>query len=167
MTLGEFFTHCSQNPNTLLTFFSVLPLTALVVWFIAKNEGDISPWKYLYSGLVYLSCIPGIFSVVLSIYLFFFERGSIMQANIYTQILPILSMILTLWLIRRNVDFDRIPGFDKIGNLIFFLGILIILLWFMEKANIIIFSYLPFYQFILIFVVGIIVLRFLLSRVFG
>jgi hypothetical protein len=167
MTLGEFFNQCSEHPNNLLLFFALLPFTALLAMVFGKNEGHVSPWRELYSVLVYLSCIPGIFAITLSIYMFFFERGSIMNANIYTQILPIISMMATLWLIRRNVDFDLVPGFDKIGSLIFFLTILIILLWILEKTNIYVFTYMPFLQFALLFAGLIVLLRFAVKRIFG
>lgn len=167
MTLGEFFKYCSAHPSNLIVFFTALPVLALLSLIFGKNEGHLSPWKYLYSGLVYLSSLPGIFAITLSIYMFFFERGSIMNANMYTQILPILSMILTLWLIGRNVDFDSVPGFDKIGSLIFFMTILILIMWILEKTNILVITFMPFGQF-LIFLIGIlIVLRFGLKKVFG
>lgn len=167
MTLGQFFSHCSQNPSTLLTLFVALPLTAFLALIFGKNEGHLSPWKYLYSVLVYMACIPGIFALTLSIYMFFFERGSIMNANIYTQILPVICMMLTLWLIRRNVDFQYVPGFDKIGSLVFFLTVLIVLLWILEKTNIVVFTYMPFYQFGLLFLGMILLLRFGVKKIFG
>lgn len=166
MTLGEFFQSCSDNPTTLLFFFIGLPVIALMAGFFGKNEGHLSPWKYLYSTLIYLGAIPGIFAITLSIYMFFFERGSILNANIYTQILPIISMLATFWIIRKNVSFDAIPGFDKINGLIFFLSILIILLWILEKTNIYVFTYMPFFQFLLLFVAMIFLLRFGLKRMF-
>ncbi len=167
MTLGEFFQHCSDNPSNLIIYFVALPGVALLSLFFGKGEGHLSPWKQMYSGLVYMSTIPGIFAITLSIYMFFFERGSIMNANIYTQILPILSMLVTLFLIRRNVSFDAIPGFDRIGSLIFFLTVLIILLWILEKTNIYVFTYMPFMQFVIIFAVLILVLRYGVKRMFG
>ena len=99
--------------------------------------------------------------------MFFFERGSILNANIYTQILPVLCMVVTLWLIRRNVDFQHIPGFDKIGGLVFFLTVLIILLWILEKTHIVVFTYMPFYQFALLFLGMILLLRWGIKRIFG
>jgi hypothetical protein len=167
MTLGEFFQHCTENPTNLKLFFGLLPVTAGLALIFGKNEGHLSPWKYLYSILVYASCIPGIFSITLSAYKFLFERGSIMDANIWTQVLPIIIMILTLWLIRRNVSLDDVPGFDKIGSLIFFLSVLIIFLWILEKTNIYVISFLPFWQFILIFIGFVIVLRFGIKRMFS
>ena len=167
MTLGEFFNACSDNPKALLFFFIALPTAALLAGIFGKGEGHLAPWKYLYSGLIYLSAIPGIFATTLSIYMFFFERGSVLNANIYTQILPILCMLITFLIIRRSVDFDAIPGFDKISGLIFFLTVLIIVLWILEKTNIFVFTYMPFFQFLLLFLAMILLLRFGIKRIFS
>jgi hypothetical protein len=167
MTLGEFFQHCSENPTNLKIFFVMLPVAGLLAWVFGKNEGHLSPWKYLYSLLVYAACIPGIFSITLSAYKFLFERGSIMDANVWTQVLPIIIMITTLWIIRKNVSFDSIPGFDKIGGLIFFLSILMIFLWILEKTNIYVVSFMPFWQFIVMFLLFVVLLRLGIKKMFA
>jgi multisubunit Na+/H+ antiporter MnhF subunit len=167
MTLEQLFQAFSNNPNLPQLIFLGLPALSGLAYFFAKGEAHKSPWPYFYSALVFLSCIPGIFALTLNFYFFLFERQSVMHANIYTQILPILSMFVTLWLIRKNTSFDQIPGFDKIGNLIFMLLIVMSLLWILEKTHIIVFTSLPFYQFVLIFVAGLILIRFGLKRMFG
>ena len=96
MTLGEFFQLCSSQKEMVLMFFAVLPLTALLALWLGKGEGNLTPWKYLYTFLVYAVCIPGVFSITLSIYKFLFERTSIMDANVITQVVPVISMFLTL-----------------------------------------------------------------------
>ena len=115
MTLGDFLKALSDNPSIVCFLFVAVPLTALLASIFGKNEGAKTPWKELYTVLVYMTSVPGIFAITLNIYLFLFERQPIMETNIFTQILPILSMLLTLWLVRRNVSFDDIPGFDKLG----------------------------------------------------
>lgn len=137
-----------------------LPLTALLAWVFGKNEGHISPWKYLYSTLVYLACIPGIFAVTLSVFMFLFEKnGSILDANVYTQVLPIVSMFLTLYLIKKNVDFDFIPGFGKIGTLVMILTALIALFWILERTRIFVISFLPIQYFAILFIAILVMLR--------
>ena len=76
MTLGEFFEMCGENPTLLLGFFMLVPFVALLALFFSGGQGHLSPWKYLYSVLIYLVAIPGIFAVTLSVYLFLFERRS-------------------------------------------------------------------------------------------
>ena len=160
MTLGDFFEILANNPSVVIFYFFALPLTAFLASVFGKGEGEISPWKYLYSTLVYLACIPGIFAITLSVYLFMFERQSIMDTNMYTQILPIICMFLTLWLIKRNIAFDAIPGFGKITGLVIIITAIIVLMWIVEKTHIIAITFIPFPLFILLFIVLLVVIRY-------
>ena len=166
MTLGQFFNALSDNPSVVCFLFVAVPLTAFLASIFGKDEGAVSPWKELYTILVYLTCIPGIFAITLNIYLFLFERQSIMDTNIYTQIMPILSMVLTLWLVRKNVKFEEIPGFDKIGGLITIIAALIIFMWILEKTHIYAITIVPFTYFILFFVALLIAIRFGWKKMF-
>ena len=134
-----------------------VPLTALLAWILGKGEGHISPWKYLYSVLVYLTCIPGIFAITLSIYMFLFERRSILDTNIYTQIVPVLSMILTLILIRRNVSLDMVPGFGKLSGLLLIISAVIVLLWILDRMRIFAITFIPFVWIIVLFLMIVLV----------
>ncbi|MDF1699003.1 MAG: hypothetical protein P1U56_24335 [Saprospiraceae bacterium] len=159
MTLGEFLNVLSNNPSIVCFLFVAVPLTALLASIFGRNEGAKTPWKELYSILIYITCIPGIFAVTLNIYLFLFERQPLMETNLFTQILPILSMALTLYLVRRNVQFSEIPGFDKLGGLITLLACVIISLWFLEKLNILAITFIPFSYFIILFIILLIAIR--------
>lgn len=164
MTLGEFFEHCNQSPALLLGFFILIPLIALLAMFFSKGQRHLSTWKYLYSVLIYLVAIPGIFAVTLSIYLFLFERRSIMDINIYTQILPVVSMMATFILIRKQVDLDLVPGFDKLSGMVIILAVLMIVLWVLDKTHIFSIMIIPFYVVILMLVAGFLVIRMALRR---
>ena len=94
MTLQEFFDACTSNPEIIGFYFVALPLTAFLASVFGKGEGHLSPWKYLYTILVYGATIPGIFAIVLNVYLFLFERQPIMQSNLYTQVVPVMVMVL-------------------------------------------------------------------------
>lgn len=164
MTLAQFFEVCSQNASVTLFYFIATPLTAFLASIFGRGEGHLSPWKYLYSFLIYAVTIPGIFAVSLSIYRFFFERGSIMDANIYTQILPIVSMFITLSIIRRSVDLDQIPGFGRLSSLMLLVSIVLLVMWIMEKTNLFVFTYMPFWQFILLLIAVFVILRLLFKK---
>jgi len=167
MTLKEFFDLLGQTPSYVLSYFFLIPLTAFLAWMLGKGEGHLTPWKYLYTILVFLVCIPGVTSAALDLYLFLFEKKSIMDANIYTQILPILSMALTLMLIRQNVSFDDVPGFGKIGGLITLIAIILVFMWFVDRTHIVVFSYMPIQQLLLIFVGLLLAARWSTKRLFG
>ncbi|MCB0518754.1 MAG: hypothetical protein H6577_03870 [Lewinellaceae bacterium] len=160
MTLQAFFDLLSAHPAWILAFFILLPMTALLLGWIAKGAEYESPWSYAYSTLIYLACVPGIFAVTLSVYVFVFERRSIFQTDIYTQVLPIVSMIATLLIIRRTVDLDSIPGFDKITGLIVVIFAVFSIFWVLDKTHIWVVSYLPFWQGVLIFIGLLIAIRY-------
>jgi len=62
MTLEELFAVMSSAPIPVLLIFAFPPVDALALRFIhGKYRGGEAPWKYFYTVLVYLSCIPGMF----------------------------------------------------------------------------------------------------------
>lgn len=153
MTLREFFDYLGDNPIILLAYFIGIPFTALLAGALGRGEGHTTPWKYLYSMLIYGACVPGIFAVALSVYFFLFERGSVMNANVYLQILPIVSMVATLAIIRRNVAFDAIPGFDRISSLMLIIGSVFVLMYLLDRTHLIAFVNLPV-QYLVLIVAG-------------
>ena len=167
MTLEQFFNLLSNNPFYIIAFFVLIPITALVAGFMGKNEGHLSPWKYLYSALIYLVCVPGIFAVTLIIYSLFFERRSIFQTDIYTQVLPIISMVITLLLIRNNVDLNRVPGFGRISGLIMMIGAVLVVMWVLVKTHIIAIAWIRIEYILLMLIALLVIFRFGWSRLFG
>jgi len=167
MTLGDCFDYVGNNPSWILFYFIAVPFLAFITWQIAKDEGDTPPWTYLYTLLVYLVAIPGIFAITLNVYLFLFERQPIFDTNLYTQILPIASMGLSLYLIRKNVCFEDIPGFGKLSGLIMILTALIAVMWFLEKTFIVAFTSFPIHYLLVGFVFLLVIVRFGWSRIFG
>lgn len=153
MTLQQLFQRIGENPNFLLFYFLIIPIAAIIAGVLGKGEGHLSPWKYLYTTLIYLVSVPGIFAVALNVYLFLFQRGDVMQTDINIQVLPIIVMLVTIIVIRRNVNLSLIPGFDKISGLWFMLFATMFFMWFLEKIRIVVFSYLPFQYLIGIFAI--------------
>jgi hypothetical protein len=164
MTLQEFFRLLGNNPSYILLYFGLIPVTALLAGFLGSNEGHLSPWKYLYSALIYLVCIPGIFALTLNIYLFLFERRSVLESDIFSQILPVFSMVGTLLIIRRNVSFAAIPGFDNLSGLVTMITATFAFMWFIDRTHIYVFTSIPFWQVIVIFFGLFLVIRFGWSR---
>ena len=159
MTLAEFFELCGRNPILLLSFFIGIPLIALLAMLFSNGQGHLSPWKYLYSVLIYLVAIPGIFAITLSVYFFLFERRSIMDTNIFTQVLPIVSMLATFILIRKQVDLDLVPGFGRLSGLMTILGVMMVVMWIIDKTHIYSITFMPFWVVVLILVAGFLLIR--------
>ncbi|MCB0691040.1 MAG: hypothetical protein KDC16_05325 [Saprospiraceae bacterium] len=166
MTLADFLNALNQNPTLSIFFFVVTPLTALLAWIFGNGESNISPWKYLYTILVYSALIPGIFAFILNIYLVVFKHESIMNFNLYTQILPIVSMVVSLWLISRNARFDDIPGFNRLSGLFVLLISFMLLLWILDRMQIFVISFMPFHYFIILLILILVVIRISAKRIF-
>jgi len=153
MTIQEFAMSANDKPMMIFIFFGFIILTAILAGIMGKNEGHLAPWKYLYSAIIYLTCVPAILIVTLSIYALMFEGASIMQTSVTTQIVPVIAMIATLLIAKANVSLDRIPGFGKISGLILMIVASSVLMMIISKMRLLIFSYMPIHQLGLIFLV--------------
>ena len=167
MTLQELFNAISQNPNWVIFFFAIIPFAALLGSFLDGDRGHTSPWKYIYSVLIYLVSIPGLFALTLNVYLFLFEQRSVMEMDLVIQILPIVSMVLTLLIIRNNMDMSYIPGFNKLSGLLMLITAVLCLMWIIDRTRIFAFFQLRFELVILIFIALLLMIRFGFKRAFG
>ncbi len=165
MTLQELFNVISENKAITLFYFIALILTAFLSGILSKDQGHQSPWKQVYCILLYMAAVPGIFAVFLNVYMFLFERQSIMQMNLVTQVLPIIGMFITFFIIRRNVDLALIPGFDRISGLVLMVGVLIGIMWVLDRMKIFAITFIPFQYVFLILIAALILLRFGWSKV--
>src|SRR5690606_7771354 len=140
MTLREGFEAVSQSPGLAIGLLTFVPAITWILSLIAGKESSLSPWKYVYSVLIYITCILGVLSIVFWGYLFLFERQSIWDVNLVVQILPVISMILTLFIIRQKISFSSIPGFDRLSGLIGMLFALLTFLWVIDRTRIFVIS---------------------------
>lgn len=123
MTLRELLTLAGRHPEYLGYYFALIPLLALLIPLLHKKGfGEFAPWKYLYSALTYLTCIPGMFSGVLVAYSLFFTRENLLDVNPLIYFAPLLSMFVTLVLIRKQVSFNDLPGFERLSGLMILIG---------------------------------------------
>ncbi len=164
MTLWDFFQAVSAQPVYIIFYFVMIIVVAMLTGWLAKGEGEDSPWKYLYSTLLYLVCVPGILAIGLGIYLFLFERRSIFEMNMLLEVMPVISMIATILIIRKNVNIDRIPGFDKLSGLVMMISAALAIMWFVDRVRIVIFSSMPIQYLLFIFVGLLLLIRIGWSR---
>ncbi len=123
MTIRELIQVAGQHPVLTGAMFVLPPFLSWVCGHLhGPGRGATAPWKYLYAALVYAVCIPGMFAAVLTGYTLFFSRENLLDADLLAYFLPIVSMTVTLALIRRNVSFDDVPGFDRLLGLMVMIG---------------------------------------------
>jgi hypothetical protein len=118
VTTRELIQLADHHSLLLVAVCGFAPVAAwLCRWTHGPSKGGDAPWKYLYSVLVYLACVPGIFAAVLTGYTLWFTHENLLDVSFLVYILPLVSMVVTLILIGRNVGFDRVPGFDRLSGL--------------------------------------------------
>ena len=167
MTLGDFFGFLNSNPYYIVFYFLAIPFAAFLGNWLGKGEGHENPWCTFYATLIYMVAIPAIFSIILNVYHMLFENISIYDANIFSQILPILSMVLTFFLIKQNVKFSDIPGFGKLTGFISTVTAVMLIMFILNKMHLIAFTYVKFHYIILLLVALFIAIRFGTKKLFN
>ncbi|UCH94522.1 MAG: hypothetical protein JSV88_30230 [Candidatus Aminicenantes bacterium] len=123
MTVQDLINLLSKHQLVLIIVFCAIPFGAFLSGLLQGDRNcSESKIRYLYSVLIYLSCIPGMFSAVLTAYSLFFLRADLLKVNFLVYILPIISMVATLMIIKKKNSFDDIPGFDRILGLMLMMG---------------------------------------------
>jgi len=124
MTIRDLVQSLGGHPWLLLFLFLLPPAATFGLRYVHRpGEGERIPWRFVYAGLVYAACVPGIFAAVLTAYSLFFRNESLLDVNLLVYFLPIVSMFVTLVLMRQSVDFKQVPGFDRLSGLMVLLGV--------------------------------------------
>ena len=140
MSVLELFAYFENHPVYLLVYTGALPLLSLIIRLgHGQFRAALPPWKYFYSGIVYLSCIPGIFVLFAVGYLSGFRRENLLALDIVVYVLPVLSMIATLFIVRKSIHFDDIPGFHRITGLIAVTAATFAILFVLDRLRILLF----------------------------
>lgn len=140
MTIRELIDLVGRCPLVLMVAFLAPPVVAWLLGLMQpRGRGGSAPWKYFSAVLVYLTCVPGMFAGVITAYRLFFSRENLLDANLLVSFLPIVSMAATLILIRKNVSFDQVPGFDRLSGLMVMVGCSFAIALAVQKTNIWIF----------------------------
>lgn len=168
MTLQQLFDTISQNPALLLYYLLLVPsITFLIGLWQTNPANGPSIWvRYSYTVLAYMIGIPGIFALILNVYLFLFERQSIWQMNLIIQLLPIVSMAITLMLIKWKVPFESVPELGRLSGFMTILTALIGILWFVDRLRLYAVTYVPFQYIVVGFIILLLVIRYGWKKLF-
>jgi hypothetical protein len=165
MTLRQFFDWVQLQPSVIIYYYLIILIVTLLASYFAKDEAHLAPWNILFSIIIYLVCIPGIFAVTLSVYFFLFEKRSIMDTELLLQVLPIFMMFVILYMIHKKVDLKFIPGFEKLSSLMIIIGILLSFMWIIDRTQLYAISFVPFYYVLIILIGGIFAMRMAIKKV--
>jgi hypothetical protein len=76
---------------------------------------------------------------VLTAYTLFVSRESLLDQNVLVYVAPLLAMAVTLMIVRRNVSFDAVPGFDRIWGLMTMIAMTFVIVLAIRKTSIFLF----------------------------
>ncbi|MBN2383080.1 hypothetical protein JXQ70_09385 [bacterium] len=137
MTVMDLMNKIGNYPGYLIAFCIALPLLSLLYGrLVSRERGSLAPHRYVYAVLIYLTSIPGIFAIVVTAYTLFFIESNLLMVNALVYFLPIVSMFITVVLVRKAVELDAVPGFDRLLGLFTLLGITFILVLMVQKTRI-------------------------------
>lgn len=168
MSTLELFGFLETHPWYVGGYAVALPFVVLILRLIhGSYKASLRPWKYFYSVLVYLTCIPGIFILFAGLYLAAFQRENLLALNLVVYAFPVVSMIITLTFIRRGIKFDDIPGFSRITGLISVTIATFVLLLILDRLRILLFFRASIFWFLLIGIGVFLALKFGGRLIFG
>lgn len=164
MSIQELFSYLGPFSKLISIYFLVVPMGA---WFLSYWHKK-SPQKILaisLSSLVYCVSIPAIFALILLSYSLFFTRQNLLEVNVLVYFLPIISMLLSLFVISRYVLLKTLPGYKRMSGLMVLISIVFILLIVLYKMRILIgfFGSLP--SLVIIAVILFFILKWAIKRI--
>ncbi|WP_455382599.1 hypothetical protein [Salinispira pacifica] len=158
----------SQHPLYTVIYAAAIPVLTIVLRPMhGPYDAPLSPWKYFYSVLIYLSCIPGFAGLFFALYLSVFQRTNLLELSIVTYFLPVASMAVTLVIMRKSIRFDEIPGFRTLFGLFLLIVLSFVGLLLLDRLRVFLFFRGSFLSFVLIWVAIFIVLRIAVRMIFG
>lgn len=168
MTLQDLFDKMAENPTGVLIYFAALPIAAFIVGAISRpHERYQAPIKYLYTAIIYAACLPGICALTLCLYQVFFERAGLLNLNVFAYFLPVIAMGITIFILRSQIDFNHIPGFDRLSGLMMVIAATFIAIIIIQKTHIWIWIQGTFTHLVILFVLLFLVFRWGMGKIFG
>jgi hypothetical protein len=165
MTINELLKWLEQYQQAVALWFVAVPLLTYAGGALLKALSPLMA-RYLLAVVIYLAVIPGVGMTVVLLYMVFFVRLNLLQEmHLVLHLLPIVSMLATLWAAARLVPFTAIPGFDRLQGLLLLVGVSFAALLFVHKTFIGILFFAKF-EYLLLLLGGFLVLwRLGLARV--
>ncbi len=166
MTIHELIQWLTRHQQALAIGFVALPCATygLGALFSAVS---LRLMRYWLAAAIYLAVIPGVGMAVVVLYLAFFVRGNLLtQVNLVVHVLPIVSMMATLWAAARLAPFAAIPGFNRLRGLITLVGLSFIGVLLIHKTFVRIHFFARFEYLLLLFAAFLVAWRLAVRRLF-
>lgn len=167
MTINELLQWLEHHQQVWMLWFAALPLLTYAGGALLRVLAPrLAP--YLLASTIYLAVIPGVGMTVIVLYMVFFVRLNLLQEmHLVLHLLPIASMMATLWAAARLVPFAAIPGFDRLQGLLLLVGLSFAALLLVHKTFVGIHFFAQFEYLLLLFGAFLALWRLGIVRAFG
>ena len=133
MTLQELINWFDLNSKIIITYYAVIFICSFLGLLLFKNKSNNKVVQYFYSLLVHAVSIPGMFSLVLTLYSFFMLKRNLLALNLLVYVLPIIASIIVLVIINKTIKMKDIPGFGRLSGLLTLIVIVGFLTYILQK----------------------------------
>ena len=122
MTLQDLLGLIDSHPVPVAAYFLGLPLLAYLTGRLhPRGALYASPLRWVYSAVLFGVGVPGLLALVALLDQLF--AGRLLEAGIFSEILPVISLFLTLGLIVHSADPAHIPGFRRVRAFLLLLAV--------------------------------------------
>lgn len=137
MTVRELLAQLESFEPLVLGYLVAVPLLSLITgWLHRPGQGAEGWTRYLYALLVYLACIPGTLAAALLAYALFISHDNLLDLSLTLYVLPVVSMGAALGIMSRRVNFDDVPGFERLSGLMLMMALSFGFVFFLERTRI-------------------------------
>jgi hypothetical protein len=123
MTIDELIKSITQDTVAVFFFFLIIPIFAFLVGMGAKQQGNQSPYSYLFSTIIYLVTVPGVLSLTFWVYSMLYGQQSLIELPFTIYYMPLISMGLTFFLVSRHANIRRLPWFGALYELMIMMAV--------------------------------------------
>ncbi len=163
MTIKSLISDVDTYQNYVIGYFIVLFLVALFTVLIVnqKNMGII---KYAMTTVVYGVTIPGMLAIYLLLYHILFLNTNILNINIVSYFVPILSLLIILVLLGRKVKMSELPGFARLSSLFVMISIAFGIIFVLHRSRFGVLIFSGFMPVLIAFFILMIIMRIAWNR---
>lgn len=167
MTISNFIEWVNANPNPVFVYMIIVPAAAFIAAMFLENKAHTSPGKYVFSTLMYATCVPGVLAIVLTGYSVVLQRADITKVNVLVYFLPIISMALSIAIINRVTNMKDIPGFKRLSGFMIMIAVTFILVFILQRLFIGVVFFGRIQSLLLLFVVLFVLIKVAWDRMSG
>ena len=133
MTVSEIIALISNNPKPFIAYYAIVLAIAIIAALYVNRDNFKKPFTYLFSVLIYAVSIPGIVSVMMVVYGFFFQRVNFLNVNILAYFVPIAVLMFVFVMFNKVIGLKNIPGFKRIIGLFLMIGFAFLISYILQR----------------------------------